>query len=255
MKILGSDFDGTLTVGGIDEAKCEAIRAWRRAGNLFGLVSGRSPGFLGSLRKQYPALEMDFLVAYNGAFTVDAEGKILDTVECYGVPARELAEALMGWGCPFVYVNSADSVGAERSYTVRRGGAPLKANECYLSDLPCDLPFFRQISVQLETPTEAVSVTRRLRDAYGGRVNPLRNHSCIDIVDASVNKAEGLRRLAAVWGEIEAEIITVGDNINDLDMLRAFPSYAMENGVEEVKRVAGRTVKSVTELILRELHS
>ncbi len=44
MKILGSDFDGTLTVGGIDAAKCEAIRAWRRVGNLFGLVSGRGRG-------------------------------------------------------------------------------------------------------------------------------------------------------------------------------------------------------------------
>ena len=59
MKILGSDFDGTLNYGGIDEAKCEAIGAWRRAGNLFGPVSGCGPGFLQSLRAQYPLRELN----------------------------------------------------------------------------------------------------------------------------------------------------------------------------------------------------
>ncbi len=249
MKILGSDFDGTLNVGGIDEAKCEAIRTWRRAGNLFGLVSGRGPAFLRWLQTTYPALELDFLVAYNGAFTVDACGNALDTVECYGVPAAELTATLMDWGCPFVFVNG------EKSYTVRRDGDPLRDGECYLSELPRDLPFFRQISVQLDTPAEAATVTRKLRDAYGSRLNPLQNNICIDIVDPTVNKAEGLRRLAARLGGAEVDIIAVGDNLNDLDMLKAFPSYAMENGVEEVKQAAGRTVKSVTELILRELHS
>lgn len=249
MKILGSDFDGTLNYGGVDEAKCEAIGAWRRAGNLFGLVSGRGPAFLQSLREHYPMLEMDYLVAYNGAFLVDAEGKILDTTVCRGVPVMELTAVLHELGCPFVYVNSVNS------YTVRIDGEPLRDGECRLADLPPDLPWFYQISVQLETVSEAETVTEKLKEIYEGRLNPLQNGICIDIVAPTVNKAEGLRRLAALYGGAEADIIAVGDNINDLDMLKAFRSYAMENGVEEVKRVAGETVTSVTELILRELNA
>ena len=249
MRILGSDFDGTLNYGGIDEAKCEAIGAWRRAGNLFCLVSGRSPAFLQSLRVQYPKLEMDCLVACNGAFIVDAEGKILETTVCRDVPVAELTAALHDWGCPYVCVNSVSG------YTVRIDGEPLRDGECRLADLPPDLPWFCQISVQLETVSKAEAVTEKLKETYEGRLNPLQNGICIDIVAPTVNKAEGLRKLAALYGVVEADIIAVGDNINDLDMLKAFRSYAMENGVDEVKRIARETVTSVTELILRELNA
>ena len=247
MKILGSDFDGTLNFGGFEETKYEAIRAWRAAGNRFGLVSGRGPSYLNHLREEYPALEMDFFVAYNGAFIVDAEGAPLDTTLCETVPAAELTEALLGWGCPEVFVNG------EGHYTVRRDGEALAEGECTLSELPRDPSCFHQISVCLDSVDEAAAVTHKLLDTYGDRLNPLQNGRCIDIVASSVNKAYGLRRLAACLGYAESEIIAVGDNLNDLDMLKAFPSYAMENGVEEVKRAAGRTVQSVTDLIRQEL--
>ncbi len=249
MKILGSDIDGTLNYGGVDQTKCEAIGAWRRAGNLFGPVSGRGPSYLNHLREQYPDLEMDFFAAYNGAFIVDAEGNTLDTTACEGVSSFELTADLLGWGCPFVYVNG------ELNYTLRQDGDVLQDGESHLSDLPRDFPFFHQISVQLESPAEAAAVTEQVKNAYGDRLNPLQNNICIDIVAPTVNKAYGLRRVAALFGGAEADIIAVGDNLNDLDMLMAFRSYAMENGVEEVKRVAGQTVTSVTELILRELEA
>lgn len=249
MKILGSDFDGTLNYGGIDQNKCDAIDTWRKAGHLFGLVSGRGPGFLRNLRHQYPTLHMDFLVAYNGAFIVDAEGKTLDTTVCDGVSALDLAADLLAWGCPFVFVNGAES------YTVRRDGKPLREGECAFSDLPEDFPWFYQVSVQLETYAEAEAMTQKLKEVYGDHLNPLQNGICIDIVAPTVNKAEGLRRLAALYGQTDENIIAVGDNINDLDMLKAFRSYAMENGVEEVKRVSGQTVASVAELISLELNT
>ena len=247
MKILGSDFDGTLNYGGVDQTKCEAIEAWRRAGHLFGLVSGRGPGFLQNLRVQYPALSMDFLVAYNGAFIVDAEGKTLNTTVCDGVSALDLTADLLGWGCPFVYVNG------EKSYTVKKDGEPLEADECHLSELPRDISWFHQISIQLDTPADVAAMAERICKAYGNRLNPLKNNICIDIVDFTVNKAYGLRCVAKLFGGLENDIIAVGDNLNDVDMLEAFRSYAMENGVETVKRVADQTVKTVTDLIYREL--
>ena len=140
MKILGSDIDGTLTVGGIDEIKCEAIRVWRRAGNLFGLVSGRGPGYLEHMRSHYPDLEMDFFAAYNGAFIVDMEGKPLHTTKCHDVPATELTATLLELGCPFVFVNGMNS------YKVRREGEPLEEGECRLSEFSGDLSYFHQIT-------------------------------------------------------------------------------------------------------------
>ena len=41
--------------------------------------------------------------------------------------------------------------------------------------------------------------------------------------------------------------------MNDLDMLREFKSYAMENGVEEAKQAATYLTSDVTELIKKEM--
>ncbi len=43
MKILASDYDGTLRTGKcVSEENVEAIRAFRAHGNAFGIVTGRS---------------------------------------------------------------------------------------------------------------------------------------------------------------------------------------------------------------------
>ena len=41
MRIIGSDYDGTLNHGGFDETKLNAIEKWRSEGNIFALISGR----------------------------------------------------------------------------------------------------------------------------------------------------------------------------------------------------------------------
>ena len=76
----------------------------------------------------------------------------------------------------------------------------------------------------------------------------------MDIVAKGVGKAYGLKKVQAQFNARWEDVITVGDNLNDVDMLQAFTSYAMENGVEVVKKIAAHTTKSVTDLIYRELN-
>ena len=77
MRIIGSDYDGTLTCGGIDEKKLTAIQKWQAAGNKFGIVSGRNAEFLFDLQKQYPKLQLDFFAACNGGYITDGQGNTL----------------------------------------------------------------------------------------------------------------------------------------------------------------------------------
>ena len=42
-------------------------------------------------------------------------------------------------------------------------------------------------------------------------------------------------------------------DVNDIDMIREFNSYAMENSVDELKSMANGIVSDVTELIAKEL--
>ena len=75
----------------------------------------------------------------------------------------------------------------------------------------------------------------------------------IDIVPVGVDKAEGMRRIMEFFGCKEEDVIAVGDNVNDMDMIRAFRSYAMANGVAAVKELADGIVEDVADLLEREL--
>ena len=81
----------------------------------------------------------------------------------------------------------------------------------------------------------------------------LQNGRCIDIVRHDMNKAKGLYLLMDITGAEYEDVIAVGDNINDEDMLREFRSYAMENGVPYIKEIANDITKGIAELIEKEL--
>jgi hydroxymethylpyrimidine pyrophosphatase-like HAD family hydrolase len=88
---------------------------------------------------------------------------------------------------------------------------------------------------------------------YGHILNPLQNGTCIDIPHVTVNKTQGLLRVAEHFGVPREDVIAVGDNVNDTDMIRDFYSYAMERGVESIKNLADHITESVADLIYAEV--
>ena len=106
-----------------------------------------------------------------------------------------------------------------------------------------------------EAVEEAARITQKVRQHFGEWFNPLQNGTSIDIVRSDANKARGLYRLMELVGAKHEDIITVGDNINDADMIREFKSYAMENGVQAIKDQADFVTPGVAELIHRELEN
>ncbi len=76
------------------------------------------------------------------------------------------------------------------------------------------------------------------------------NGQFIDIVKYGISKAEGIRRIAALYGIDYENTYSVGDNYNDIVMLDAFKSYTVEGAVEEAKKHASCGVKpSVADMI------
>ncbi len=248
MKLIGSDYDGTLNWGGIDDEKRAALLRWQAAGNAFAVVSGRPLDSLLEMRREN-ALPYEYLVADNGAVIAHVNGTVIDETRTAGELARPLMETMFLNGCPWCDIH------AQVNYRVF--AAPFDSmadNEHTTETLPC-VPYFTQISTMLPDFETAAAVTAVLKDAFGEQLNPLQNGICIDVVRRDVNKAAGLRTLARHLGVAEEDIIAVGDNVNDTDMIAAFFSYAMENGVDSIKALADRTTPSVTALINRELQN
>lgn len=245
MKIIASDYDGTLNHGGIDDVKRNAIKRWRRAGNLFGLVSGRGADSLVELPEKNN-FEYDFLLASNGAVILDTEGKVLWESRCSGELAKPLLEYIMSIGCDWADVHTAFNCAVALSDEKRPD------DEFTFATVP-EIPYFNQISTILPDEAAAAKVTAAVKEKFAGLLNPLQNGRCIDIVAADMNKAQGLYKFLELTGAEYGDLITVGDNINDTHMIAEFRSYAMANAVQSIKDIADYETKGITELIEAEL--
>ena len=245
MKIIASDYDGTLNHGGIDDKKRETIKKWREKRNKFGIVSGRMPDDLLKIYKK-DELDLDFLLACNGAVILTTDGKIIKDDRIDGEILRPFLDFLFSLGADWATIH------CERSYVIDENDNDRLPDEFTRKTLP-ELKYFNQVSTILEDEEEALMVTNAIKEKYGDILNPLQNGRCIDIVSSRINKAKGLYDYLKIVGGKYEDMITVGDNINDTHMIKEFRSYAMANGVQSIKDIADYVTESVTELIEKEL--
>lgn len=246
MRIIGSDYDGTLNHNGIDDKKKKAIENWRSKGNIFALISGRGPESVLEIynEKQFPC---DFLIADNGAVIMKTDGTVISDIRCDKSLTVPLLKLLFENGCPWGHIQT--------SFSCRIYKNPedcVDDDEFTLENMP-EIPYFNQISTFLPDFETAAEVTACIKENFGDKLNPLQNGVCIDIVRADMNKARGLYILMEHLGAKYEDIIAVGDNINDSDMIKEFRSYAMENGVDVIKELADFVTSGITELIEKEL--
>jgi hydroxymethylpyrimidine pyrophosphatase-like HAD family hydrolase len=97
------------------------------------------------------------------------------------------------------------------------------------------------------TRDEMLAIEGCLHSALPGQVttNVLRSPRyrgfMCELAPAGVSKWSALRQLAAEWGILDAEICAVGDDVNDIPMIRsAGLGVAMGNALPEVKAAASR---------------
>lgn len=247
MKIIASDYDGTLNHGGIDDAKRAAVAEWQKKGNLFVVVTGRDKCFCPEM-KENSGITMDYYLACNGAMILNSGFETIEETRIDKAVIVPLLRYLFELDCPWANV-CADEL--YRIYNVDRKDCPQAA--LTISDAKA-IAFCNQISTALPTFEESAAVAAAVKEKFGEFVNPLQNGTCLDIVPVGMDKAQGIYRLLNICGAGYEDVITVGDNVNDLAMLREFYSYAMENGVDAIKLVADKTTPSVTDLIKQELH-
>lgn len=246
MKIIASDYDGTLNHGGIDDEKIKAISDWRNAGNIFAIISGRSPKDLLRIFDE-KRFGCDYLIADNGAVVMTTDGKIISKASCDGALAVPLIELILNSGCDWAYVQT------DNDFRVYADAQNCKNdNEFTLTDMP-KVKYFNQINTILPDFQTAADVTSKIASKFEGELNPLQNGNCIDIVRNDMNKAKGIYALMDIVDAKYEDVIAVGDNINDRDMIAEFRSYAMENGVDSIKESADYITTSITELIRKEL--
>lgn len=80
-----------------------------------------------------------------------------------------------------------------------------------------------QVSVKAHTISEAIKFTKDNNPNFS-EFDFLKNIETIDIVDASVNKLFAIQRLKKTLGISDKNVFTIGDGLNDLQMVAKYQS-------------------------------
>lgn len=236
MKIIASDYDGTVNCGGVSDADKEAITRFRKAGNKFGIVTGRDLEM--ALWVLYDMkTEIDFLICCTGAIILDGKGNILYEKRQKLDSERVLEMISEGRKRHYGNFNFSDKL--VRIYADRNGNIPVQIDK---------LEEFTQLNFWFPNESECIDFVDYLDKNHGDYVKAYRNGGSLDIPPLGISKPTGVLEYAKMLDGVE-KIYAVGDNLNDIPMIEAFEGFAVSNAKDEVKAVAKHQCNRIADMI------
>ena len=237
MKIIASDYDGTICYQGkVSDEDKEAIRRFRKAGNKFGIVTGRDVE-LAQWIKQENGFEFDFVICCTGGTIKDGEGRIIYTKKGKVEPFfNELIEKAIELGSNFFTIGDT----LLKCYVDTKGQIPLQLDP---------IKEFTHANVGFEKDENAEKFIKYVRENYSDKISAYQNGWHVDMPPAKTSKVTGIYEYAKLFKDQNPRVYTVGDNLNDIPMIKEFCGFAVSNAKEDVKKVAKHQCNRIADMI------
>lgn len=226
-KIIVSDYDQTFYLNDEDiEANKKSIHSFREAGNLFIIATGRS--FMDFKKKaNMYNLEYDYLIINHGATILDSNDNIILNVSIDNDVVNNIK----------IDVNLEKSI----------------SHFC-CSELESRVDFEHKDLTKIETRygnrEEAWERNEIINKKYNNYVNSyFLTSNSIEIISSKTSKSHAITVLLEKLHIAKENVYTIGDGYSDIEMIRDFNGYCMEDSVPELKEVTTKVVKSVSELV------
>ena len=234
MKIIATDFDGTLSYNGkISDEDKAAIKRFRDAGNKFGVVTGRDLEMSFWVKSNCP--ELDFIISCTGAMICDGEGKLI-------FEKKQIADEMLEDVVDFAVSHGAGSFSISDRLT--RHYVDVRGN--ILTDFS-KIKEFNQCCTWFYKDENAAALVEYIKDKYGDDFSAFQNGGAVDMPPAGVSKSTGILTYAKMFDN--PKIYAVGDNYNDLGMISDFESFAVSNAKAEVKAAADHQCDRIADMI------
>ncbi|WP_071396047.1 Cof-type HAD-IIB family hydrolase [Bacillus tuaregi] len=255
-RMLALNIDGTLlqTNGKIHKSTKEAIEYVQQKGIYVTLVTSRT---FASARKVAKALKLDtILVSHRGAYIGKEIDKPVHAARIKENITYDLVRLLEGFPCQIRLVHENYSLANKYKLnhnllakTVFTTGDPVFYSQQFvdsIGDTIIDEPANpSSIEVYFEYKDDLIDVQQAIQRMFT-EVNciPL-NELRLDIMPTGVSKLNGLLYLAERLGISRNEIVCIGDDSDDIEMIEAAGlGVAMGNASVEVKRAADWITRS-----------
>ncbi len=248
VRLVALDIDGTLLRSDktISERTRQAIDRARGNGVRLVLVTGRRQP---SARRVAEDLGGDVpLVLHNGALVVD-EGRVLRCRPLPRASARRAidvgraagAEPVLHCGSKgegWLLVDAAARPGGLVGYYLERSRSEVRVVPDLLAAVDAEEPIqvmFGGVRGEMEALLPVLGAALGIAARIERTVYPATGVVLLDVLDASVGKAEALRFLQERWGIASAETLAIGDNWNDREMVEtAGRGFVMGNADPEL---------------------
>ena len=259
MKLAASDYDGTLFRNNtISQADVEGVQVWRQAGNKFGLVSGRDLGMLTPQLDHY-GIGYDYAVCNNGAIICDQDGQLLFE----GKIEPHILEAVSAEPCVQASFHFAYSA-KDRTYLCHESEGSWIMREGRQWDFPViyiqqedilSLPQIHQFSLGFADPRDSAAAADTLNAKYGAYLHAYPNRCSLDITPPGISKSSGIEHLKELMHWEDASVYVIGDEVNDLPMLEAYPehSFVVDTARDVIKAKASGVYAGVGAMLLGNL--
>lgn len=227
-KILVSDYDNTFFRNDKEiKENMLKVEEFRRKNNLFIIATGRSYYDFNRALKEYD-IKYDYLIINQGATILDNKNNIIE------------------------------------NYTIDEKVKDMIAEDLKLNDeetmFACSILESR-VSIKNEKITkihkgyETIDIARKMNEfinnKYSSSVNSylITTSNSIEIISSMTNKAKAISKIAEIENIDKQNIFTIGDSYNDIEMIKSFNGFCVENAQQEVKDVSIKVCSSVSELI------
>jgi Cof subfamily protein (haloacid dehalogenase superfamily) len=250
IKLLGIDVDGTFlgSHGEPPEANIEAVAAAAAAGVRIAIVTGRSFHF--ALPPVDCLPDPLTLIVYNGAIARMRSGQTLISRLLPRVEARQVLDCTWQWRdsalLQFDRPNRGQLVYDRLDWThpnrvrFKQKNLALIEEVSALEDALTEDPIQIAFNGSVATMRELVRVLTSLREMAHLSISVTeyahRDFALVDVCASETTKGSTLSRLAELIGVRREEVMAVGDNYNDREMLEwAGVGVVMGNATAEMK--------------------
>ena len=229
-KILISDYDGTFYQNDIDIKKnIDKVNEFRTLDNLFVLATGRSYVDLKQKIDKYE-IPYDYLILNHGALLLS---KDLEIIKVFTLD-KELVDSILE------YANNKDI------YDV----ILISAFDKNVTDTSNIV----KIMLKLYNYDKALEVKNYIDKSYpniGSYLARDEEHYLVEVVSCKASKSFMIEKILDKEKIVKKNVYTIGDGINDIDMIRDYNGYRVSNSCKELVSVTDRVIDNVSDLISR----
>ena len=224
MKLLASDYDLTFYKDDTSFNKnIEVLRGFKK-NNLFVIVTGRS--YLDYINVSKNKVDCNYLVVNHGA-TIIKDNMVIKSNSINKDTIRKLKK-----------IFNFDSL---KYFATSNLESRVDINHDEIS----------KINIELENIVEAKKAVKYIDNhfddikAYQLMIH--KNH--VEIVSKFADKKNAIEYIAEIENIDNNDIYTVGDGYTDIEMIKSFHGYAIENSVDEIKKSSESIVDNVSDLM------